>query len=369
MRAVVMRQVGVPPEVEDIRDPHPSRGEVLVKVAATGVCHSDLHVLKGDLPFPLPCVLGHEISGIVAEIGEGVTNVTVGERVASPFIMPCGFCAFCVRGEEELCSTWFSQNRGKGGLFDGTSRLASHDGSPISMYSMAGFAEYSVVPDTSVFHVPDALVLEDCAVLGCAMFTAFGLLRNTAKLGVGETVAIVGTGGVGSAAIQLAGVFGASRVIAIDIRDDKLEAARELGATDLVNAAKADVGQAVRELTGGIGVDVAIEAFGHSSTFESALQSVRPGGRVALVGLAPSGTEAHFEITPFVRRKISILGSFGGRARTDMPLLLALAASGRIDPGRFISRRYPLEQAAAAFEALERGEVIGRSIIVGKDAA
>ena len=196
-------------------------------------------------------MLGHEISGVVAELGEGVTNVSVGDRVASPFIMPCGFCEYCARGEEELCATLFAENRGKGALYDGTSRLAALDGSSIAMYSMAGFAEYSVVPATAVFKVPDELALEDCSVLGCATFTAFGMLRHTARLQAGETIAIVGTGGVGSAAIQLAGVFGASRVIAIDIRGDKLEAARLLGATDLVNAAEVDVGEAVRDLTAG----------------------------------------------------------------------------------------------------------------------
>src|SRR5580704_13779402 len=139
MRALVMREVGVPPVVEELADPRPKRGEVLVKVAATGVCHSDLHVLKGDLRFLLPCVLGHEISGIVAELGEDVTNVAVGDRVAAPFIMPCGYCENCVRGEEELCLTFFAENRGKGALYDGTSRLATLDGSPIAMYSMAGF--------------------------------------------------------------------------------------------------------------------------------------------------------------------------------------------------------------------------------------
>jgi succinate semialdehyde reductase (NADPH) len=364
-----MHEVGVPPVVEEIADPRPKRGEVLIKVVATGVCHSDLHVLKGELRFPLPCVLGHEISGVVTELGEGVTNVSVGDRVASPFIMPCGFCEYCARGEEELCATWFAENRGKGALYDGTSRLAALDGSSIAMYSMAGFAEYSVVPATAVFKVPDELALEDCSVLGCATFTAFGMLRHTARLQAGETIAIVGTGGVGSAAIQLAGVFGASRVIAIDIRGDKLEAARLLGATDLVNAAEVDVGEAVRSLTAGRGVDIAVEAFGHPATVESALAAVRAGGRVALAGLAPHGVEARFEITPLVRRKISILGSFGGRARTDMPILLSLAAQGRIDPGQFISRRYPIGEATAAFDALERGEVIGRSIIVGDDAA
>ena len=364
-----MHEVGRAPVVEEIADPRPLRGEVLVRVAATGVCHTDLHVLKGEVAFPLPCVLGHEISGTIVELGEGVTNLRLGERVVSPFIMPCGTCEFCARGEEDLCATFFAENRGKGALYDGTSRLAGLDGSSIAMYSMAGFAEYSVVPATAVFAVPDLVRLTDCSVLGCATFTAFGLLRNAADLRAGETVAVVGVGGVGSAVIQLAAVFGASRIIAIDIGDDKLRAASQLGATDTVNATHADVGQAVRELTGGRGVDIAVEAFGHPDTVESALMAVRDGGRIALAGIAPQGVEAHFEITRLVRRKISILGSYGARARTDMPMLIALVAAGRIDPGRFISRRYRLDETPAAFEALDRGEIIGRAIVVAEETA
>ena len=364
MQAVVMRSVGVEPELEELADPRPRRGEVLVRNVATGVCHSDLHVLKGEIAFPLPCVLGHETAGIVVEVGEGVTHVRAGDRVCSPFIMPCGECEYCARGEEDLCATFFALNRGRGALYDGTSRLSTPTGEVIAQYSMAGFAQYSVVPATAVFVVPDAVSLVDAAVLGCATFTAFGMLRNAAQLRAGDTVAIVGSGGVGSAAIQLAHVFGATRVIAIDIRDDKLAAARKLGATDTVNATVGPVGPAVAALTNGRGVDVAIEAFGHPDTFESALAAVRPGGKVVLAGLAAAGTTASFEITPLVRRKVQILGSFGGRARTDMPMLLALAAAGRIDPGSFITRRFRLGEVRDAFAALAAGEVIGRSVVV-----
>jgi succinate semialdehyde reductase (NADPH) len=369
VRAAVLHEVGRPIRLEEIARPVPKAGEVLVQVVATGVCHTDLHVVKGEVAFPKPCVLGHEMSGIVAGLGDGVGSVAVGDRVVSPFIMPCGTCAFCARGEEDLCATFFAENRLKGTLYDGTSRLAFDDGRPIAMYSMAGFAEYSVVPATAVFRVPDEVDLAPAAVIGCALFTAFGLLRHAAALRAGETVAVVGTGGVGSAAIQLAHVFGASRIIAVDIREDKLAAARAVGATDVVNAAESDVGEAVRALTGGEGVDVALEAFGHPATFASALGAVRDGGRVALAGIAPAGVEASFEITRLVRRKIQVLGSYGGRARSDMPQLLALARAGRIDPGRFVTRRYRLDETAEAFAALDRGDIVGRAIVVADEVA
>lgn len=368
MRAAVLYEPGKPVVIEEIPRPEPKAGEVLVRVVATGVCHTDLHVLKGEVAFPTPAVLGHEMSGIVTRVGEGVRNVVPGDRVVATFIMPCGTCGYCARGEEDLCETFFAENRLRGTLYDGTSRLVSADGSPIAMYSMAAFAEYAVVPATAVFKAPDSLDLAPAAVIGCALFTAFGLLRHAADVRAGERVAVVGTGGVGSAVIQLAHVFGASQVIAIDIKEDKLEQARALGATDVVNAASSDVGAAVRDLTKGQGVDVALEAFGSPRTFESALSAVRDGGRVAMAGIAPAGQQATFEITRLVRRRIQILGSYGGRARSDMPQLLALAAAGRIDPTRFVTRRYRLEETADAFAALDRGEILGRAIVVASDA-
>lgn len=367
MRAAVLHEVGRPITIEEIARPIPKDGEVLVKVVATGVCHTDLHIVKGDVGFPLPCVLGHEMSGIVAALGAGVRNVNLGDRVVGPFIMPCGSCAYCARGESDLCSTFFAENRGKGTLYDGTSRLAFDDGRPIAMYSMAGFAEYCVLPATAVFRAPDEIDLLPAAVIGCALFTAFGLLTHAAKLRAGESVAVVGSGGVGSAVIQLAQVFGASRIIAVDLADDKLDAALSVGATDIVNASTTDVGEAIRSLTDGAGVDVALEVVGHPTSFSSALSAVRDGGRVAMVGIAPAGVEASFEITRIVRRRITIAGSYGGRAGEDMPKLLALARSGKIDPGRFVTRRYGLDEVADAFSALDRGEIIGRAIIVADD--
>ncbi len=240
--------------------PQPRDREVRVKVAACGVCHTDLHVLKGEVAFPTPSVLGHEVSGVVDAIGPGVTNVDVGDRVVCSFIMPCGACAYCVRGREDLCETFFAYNRLKGQLYDGTTRLGRPDGTPIAMYSMGGLAEYAVTPDTSVFRLPESVPLTDAAIVGCSIFTAYGAVRNQADIRPGQRVAVFAVGGVGTQVLQMARAFGASQIIAVDIRGDKLEMALGMGATDVVNSAAEDAPARVRELTGGRGVDVAIEA-------------------------------------------------------------------------------------------------------------
>src|SRR5579871_5630994 len=180
MRAVVLERPGAPLRVEELPRPRPKAGEVLVRVHGCGVCHTDLHVMKGEVAFPTPCVPGHEISGVVEEVGGGVDGVAPGDRVVCAFIMPCGSCRHCVRGRDELCETFFAYNRLRGTLYDGTTRLARADGTPLAMYSMAGLADYAVVPATDVFTVPEAIDLASAAVLGCAVFTAYGAVAHAA---------------------------------------------------------------------------------------------------------------------------------------------------------------------------------------------
>src|SRR6186997_298057 len=240
MRAAILESAPGGVHIEEIPLPEPGAGEVLVKVNACGVCHTDLHVLKAEVAFPTPAVMGHEISGTVAALGNGVKGPAIGSKVVSAFIMPCGFCMACGTGRDDLCDSFFAMNRLKGTLYDGTTRLRRRDGSPIAMYSMAGLAEYAVVPATDVFPLIDGLPLEESAVLGCAIFTAYGAVRHGAELRGGERIAVVATGGVGINIIQIAKAFGASQIIAVDIRDDKLEAATRLGATDVVNSTKTD---------------------------------------------------------------------------------------------------------------------------------
>jgi succinate semialdehyde reductase (NADPH) len=364
VKAALLRAVGDSLSLEDIPRPRPRGGEVLVRVCACGVCHTDLHVMKGEVAFPIPCVLGHEISGWVAELGPDVTGIALGQRVVCSFIMPCGACYYCARGRDDLCETFFAQNRLKGTLYDGETRLYDGDGSPIWMYSMGGLAEFAVVPATDVFSLPEELPIEEASVLGCAMFTAYGAIRNGADLRGGESVAVVATGGVGSNVIQIARAFGAAPIIAIDIRDDKLAAARELGATHTINGRTEEVVDRVRAITGGRGVDVAFEVLGRPETFVQALGVVRDGGRAVMVGIAPAGVTAPVEITRLVRRGIRIIGSYGARTRTDLPEVIALARHGAIDVARSVTRRYSLSQVGEAYAALNQGEIVGRAIVV-----
>jgi S-(hydroxymethyl)glutathione dehydrogenase/alcohol dehydrogenase len=364
MRAAVLESAPGGLHIEEIPVPEPGRGEILVRVAACGVCHTDLHVMKAEVAFPTPAVMGHEITGTVAALGAGVSGPPVGTEVACAFIMPCGFCAACGAGRDDLCDNFFAMNRLKGTLYDGTSRLRRKDGSPLAMYSMAGLAEYSVVPATDVFPVAQGLPLAESSVLGCAIFTAYGAVRHAAELRGGERIAVVATGGVGINIVQIARAFGASQIIAVDVRAEKLDAAKRLGATDVVNAREVDAVSRVRELTDGRGVDAVFEVLGLPQTFTQAFEMIRDGGRMIGVGIAPVKATAAIEITRLVRRELRIIGSYGARTRTDMPEIIRLAAQGIFRPETIVTERFPLAEADAAYQALARGEIVGRAIVV-----
>jgi succinate semialdehyde reductase (NADPH) len=363
MAAAVLSEAPGRLNIERIPVPSPGADEILVRVAACGVCHTDLHIMKAEVAFPLPAVLGHEISGTVVELGRGVKGPQPGTAVVSAFVMPCSRCGACAAGRDDLCDNFFGMNRLKGTLYDGTSRLRRVDGTPIAMYSMAGLAEYSVVPATDVFPLPAGLPLVESSVLGCALFTAYGAVRHAADLRAGESVAVVATGGVGLSVIQVARSFGASPIIAIDVRADRLETARQLGATHAIDASRGSVLEEVREATDGRGVDVAFEVLGRPETFTQAFEIIRDGGRMVAIGIAAGRSAAPVEITRLVRRGLRIIGSFGGRTRTDMPEVIRLASQGAFRPERTVTRTFPLAEADAAYQALARGEIVGRAIV------
>lgn len=364
MRAAVLAAGAETMSLEDLPTPEPRAGEVLIRVRACGVCHTDLHVLKNEVPFPRPCVLGHEVAGVVAAVGPGVEGYAVGQRVVGAFLMPCGRCGFCVRGRDDLCELFFTCNRQRGVLYDGQTRLRRPDGQPVWMYSMGGLAEYAVVPATALAPLPDDLPLEEAAVLGCAVLTAYGAVRHAADLRAGMAVAVVAVGGVGASLIPIARAFGAWPVVAVDVRSEKLDLARSLGATHLVDAGREDPVAAVRALTGGRGVDVAFEALGRPETVGQAVEMVCDGGRTVLIGIAPVGVTAPLAITRLVRRGLQVVGSYGARTRADLPAVVELARRGVIDLQRLVSRRYPLAAVNTAYAALARGEIVGRAIIV-----
>ncbi len=361
MKAAVLREIGRL-TIEDIREPKPADDEVLIRVSSIGLCHTDLHVLKGHIPFPLPAVLGHEVSGTVEMVGKSVDNVKIGDRVVGPFILPCAKCRLCITGQEDLCERFYNYNRLKGVYYDGNTRLFDANDNPIYMYSMAAHAEYSVLPSTSVFKIPDSLEQDKASILGCAIMTAYGACKN-AGLKPTESIAVFGVGGVGINVVQIAAKVYNANVIAIDLNDDKLNHARRIGASTTINPKSEDVINRLLELTDGKGVDAAIEVIGLKVTIESAIRSVRSGGRVVLVGLSSKGSEASFEINGLVRRGIRIIGSYGGKPRIDMPEIISLADKGLINIKDSISAEFKLEEINEAFERLERGEILGRAIL------
>ena len=377
MRGAVLREVKGRMQIEDIVLPTPKFGEVLIKNTSVGVCHTDLHGMEGHIEFPIPAVYGHEVSGVIEEINcaaEGSRGLKVGDRVVATFIMPCGACYYCENGLEDICETFFSHNRLKGSLYDGETRLFSpkpdgSPGEPIAMYSMAGLAEYSVVPINGVYKLPDSLPSMESCILGCALFTAYGAVKNAGlSLGgcPGANVVVIGTGGVGSNVIQVCKAFGANKIIAVDIDDTKLEFAKEMGATHVINSKKStkSVPEQVVEIVGKAkgGADVAFEVLGNPITFNDAVLSVCDGGRAVMVGIAPLNTYAKVDITRLVRRKITIVGSYGAKARVDTPEVISLIERGALTLGS-ITKVYSLDEAATAYEDLKNGRITGKAIV------
>jgi S-(hydroxymethyl)glutathione dehydrogenase/alcohol dehydrogenase len=363
MRAAVMREAGNPLTIEKVEIAEPGPGEVLVKMAASGICHSDLHALKGEWDAALPLVLGHEGSGVVAAIGEGVQRVAVGDPVVLSWTAGCGRCMRCLIGQPNLCENLLETVH-QNVMFDGTTRLRK-DGEPIYGYlGVASFGEYSVVPESGAIRVKQGTSLDLASVIGCAVTTGFGAASKTVRVPVGASTATLGLGGVGLAILQGCVAQSAGMVIAIDTQPDKLEIATRLGATHVINARDNDPVAAVSELTDEAGLDFAFEAIGLKATIEQALAMLGSRGTAVLVGMPPEGVT--FEADPLLITGLeqTVVGSNYGSANpaVDFPRLLELAEAGRIDLPAMVTRRIRLDDINDAFAAMERGEGI-RTVI------
>jgi Zn-dependent alcohol dehydrogenase len=354
-RAAVLYEAGQPAVIEEITLDPPHHGEVLVRMLAAGVCHSDLHVRDGSMPEPLPIVLGHEGTGIVVEVGSGVNSLRPGDHVVLTLVPACGSCYFCRRGQPELCIV-SGEMAARGVLRDGTSRLHAGTQTLHHFNAVSCFSEYIVVPEEGALKIPGDVPIEAAAVLGCAVVTGVGAVERTAGVRPAESVAVIGCGGVGLNVIQAASLSGAYPVIAIDIRSEKIELARTFGASHGVNARERDAVAAVHEITE-YGVDWAFEVIGNPRTIEQAWELIRPGGTVVVVGLSPKGSHVSLPAFDFVSEK-NIRGCFYGSSHfhADVPLILNRMQAGRMRLDGMVSQSVSLEELEAAFSRLRNGE-------------
>jgi len=362
IKAAVLYEANTPLVVEPVQLDEPKDGEVLVRIGAAGVCHSDYHVMKGEWTPPLPIVLGHEAAGIVEEVGAGVGRVRPGDRVILNFRPNCGWCAHCSRGEPVLCNGADSE---RWLLFDGTARLHTTAGQDLNHFARtASFAEYAVVPESGAVPVRDDVPLDKAALIGCSVMTGVGAVINTARVEAGSSVLVIGCGGVGLNCIQGAVLAGAERIIAVDLKANKLEYARQFGATDVLDASEGDTAARVLELTGG-GVDYAFEAIGFSKTIVDCYESTRLGGTTVVVGMAPEDDMMTIPALSLPRTEKVLRGSWYGSARPwlDLPKMVELYMGGRLQVDPLVSRTYPLDEINEAYEALDRGDV-ARSVLL-----
>jgi S-(hydroxymethyl)glutathione dehydrogenase/alcohol dehydrogenase len=363
MQAAVLRRPGAPVEIHEVELAEPREGEALVRIAACGVCHSDLHVVDGHLPERLPIVLGHEAAGVVVETGPGVERLAPGDHVVLALAPSCGECDACRRGRRRLCELATRMSR-TGGLADGTSRL-SLDGTVLHHFNgVSSFAEYAVVPESAAVPIRKDIPLEAAALVGCAALTGVGAVLNTAGVEAGASAVVFGCGGVGLNVVQGARLAGAETIVAVDTRPEKLELAERLGATATVTAGPdVDAGRTVRKLTGG-GADYAFEAIGLEQTIRDAWTAVRPGGTVVVVGLMPRGSTLTIDPWGFIAEK-TIKGCFLGSARldVDIPRVVDFYAEGQLELDALVSRRLPLAALPEAFDRLRAGDVLRQLVV------
>jgi S-(hydroxymethyl)glutathione dehydrogenase/alcohol dehydrogenase len=358
VRAAVLRGVGDPFVVEEITLEPVGPRDVRVKMTASGVCHSDLSVQNGTLPFAFPTVLGHEGAGVVAEIGEAVTRVAVGDHVVLTWMPPCRRCFWCLAGQPMLCTTGMAESIGGPYATVGGEKL-------IRGLGTATFGEQTLVPERQLVPVDRAAPLELAALVGCALSTGIGAVWHTAGVEPGSTVAVIGCGGVGLSVIQGARLAGATTIVAIDQLGAKLEAATSMGATDVIDSSAQDAVAGVQALTGGRGVDYAFEVVGRAPTIRLAFDAARRGGTAVLVGAGSPSDDVTFNAFELFVGAKTVVGCVYGSTDPDrdFPAMVDMVTRGTIDAEGMVSRRIGLDDINDAFRAMEAGEVV-RSVIV-----
>jgi S-(hydroxymethyl)glutathione dehydrogenase/alcohol dehydrogenase len=358
VRAAVLPEVNAPLRVADIELPGPGAGQVRVRLAAAGVCHSDLSLSNGTLRQPVPAVLGHEGAGTVVAVGEGVTHVAVGDAVVLNWAPACGACHFCGLGEPWLCAN------SAAGAAEPYARLAGDGSALYPGLGTAVFAEETVVAGSAVLPLPDGVPLQDAALLGCAVLTGYGAVHHAAAVRAGETVAVFGVGGVGLAVLQSARIAGAGQVVAVDAAAGKEELARAAGATEFVVAGE-DTAKRIRGVTGGYGADVAIECVGRAETIRTAWSSTRRGGRTIVVGIGGQEQQVTFSALELFYFGRTLSGCVYGNCdpARDLPVLAGHVREGRFDLGQLVTDRIGLDGIPAAFEAMTAGRG-GRALVV-----
>ncbi|MDG2336275.1 MAG: Zn-dependent alcohol dehydrogenase [Myxococcota bacterium] len=360
MQAAVMRANNAPLEIEEVGIDDPGPGEVLVKTAASGVCHSDLTVIEGGLPVPPPSILGHEPAGIVEAVGAGVTDFSPGDHVIGCLSSWCGVCKFCTGGRPYLCLTQFA------GRPEGTApRLTAANGDPIFQFgNLSSFAEKMLSPERSLVKIRDDMPLDRACLIGCGVTTGLGAALNTVNIPAGASVAIIGCGGVGLAALQGARIVGAGQIIAVDAQAWKFNLAQKLGATHCVDASDVDPVAAVQEITGG-GADFVFECIGLVPTVQQAVAMTGRGGTSVLVGVVPITQTVEISAADLTLQEKKVTGSFMGsnRFRFDMPKYIDFYLDGRLHLDEMISSRLPLSEVNEAFDRMRKGEA-ARQVIV-----
>ena len=358
MKAAVMRANNAPLEIEDVSIDSPGPGEVLLKTAASGICHSDLHVIEGGLPMPPPCILGHEPAGVVQAVGDGVVDFAPGDHVIGCITQWCGVCKFCTEGRPYLCMSQFA------GRPEGAAPRITSDQGPIMQFAnLSSFAEEMLCPDRSLVKIREDMPLDRACLIGCGVTTGLGAALNTVDIPAGASVAIIGCGGVGLAALQGARITGAGKIIAIDAQPWKFDLAKDLGATDVVNATEGDPVAAVQALTGG-GADFVFECIGLVPTVQQAVQMTGRGGTTVLVGVVPVTETAAISPSDLTLQEKKITGSYMGsnRFRFDMPKYIEFYLDGRLRLDEMISSRINLDEINVSLDQMRKGE-LARSVI------